>query len=221
MSKLPHFDFAVSQVILRWECHTDARSMDVSQGNPVPPASGGRARTSWIVVTAIFASGLIVGLILAGLHVAGAATPSPSASAHGKHFKDFGHGFGHHGFGGGIHGQYVVPKPGGGYQTVLTQIGTVESVSGSSITVKSEDGYSHTYDVNNDTMVAAGKNGIADVAKGDSVRVLAVGNAAKELIDVTKVQTLRQKYWKQKPEQPEGSESPEPSGSASATSTTF
>ena len=191
--------------------------MDVSQGNPVPPANGGRSRAPWIVVAAIFVVGLIVGMILTG--AAGAQTPSPSASAkaHGKHFEGFGHGFGHGHFGGGIHGEFVVPKPGGGYQTVLTQIGTVQSVSGSSITVKSEDGYSHTYSVNSDTLVAAGDNGIADVAKGDTVRVLAVGSAAKQLIDVTKVQSLRQKYWAPK----HGDNTPEPSGSASATSTTF
>jgi len=187
--------------------------MDVRQGNPVPPASGGRSRAPWIVLVAgIFVVGLIVGMIVTG--AAGAQTPSPSASANGKHFKGFGHAFGHHGFEGGrIHGEFVVPKPGGGYQTVLTQIGTVQKVSSSSITVKSEDGYTHTYSVDNDTLVAAGNNGIADVANGDTVRVLAIGSNAKRLIDVTKVQSLRQKYWQQKPEQHEPS--------ASATGTTF
>jgi hypothetical protein len=97
---------------------------------------------------------------------------------------------------------------------VLTQIGTVQSVSGSSITVKSEDGYSQTYGVDNDTLVAAGNNGITDVAKGDTVRVLAVGSKAKQIMDATKVQSLRQKYWKQKPEQP----APSNSSSASKTS---
>ena len=191
--------------------------MDMSQGNPVPPVPGRRARAPWIVVAGIFVVGLIVGLILTG--AAGAQTPSPSPTARGRHFKGFGHGFGHGRFGGGsIHGQFTVPAPGGGYQTILTQIGTVQSVSGSSITVKSEDGYTHTYSVDNDTLVAAGNNGITDVAKGDTVRVLAVGSNAKEIIDATKVQSLRQKYWKQRPEKPE---SPEPSGSTSATSTTF
>jgi hypothetical protein len=191
--------------------------MDVSQGNPVPPASGGSLRAPWIVIAGIFIVGLIAGMILTG--AAGAQTPSPSANAkaNGKHFKGFGRGFGHGRFGGGIHGQFVVPKPGGGYQTVLTQIGTVQSVSGSSITVKSEDGFTHTYSVNNDTLVAAGDNGIADVAKGDTVRVLAVGSAAKQVVDVTKVQSLRQKYWGPKHKD----STPEPSGSASATSTTF
>src|SRR5258708_30141476 len=115
------------------ECDSDVLWRAVAQENPAPPVSGGRSRTPWIVIAAIFAAGLIVGLILTGLNVAGAQTPSPSASAREKHFKGFGHGFGHHGFGGGIHGQFVVPKPGGGYPTVLTQIGTGQSVSGSSI----------------------------------------------------------------------------------------
>jgi hypothetical protein len=185
--------------------------MEVNKGDEAPKVPGGRA--PWIVIAGIFVAGLIAGMILTG--AATAQTPSPSAKANGKHFKGFGHGFGHGRFGGGIHGEFVVPEPGGGYQTVLTQIGTVQSVSGSSITVKSEDGYSHTYTVNNDTLVAAGDNGIADVAKGDTVRVLAVGSAAKDIIDVTKVQSLRQKYWGPKHKD----ETPEPSGSPTASNT--
>jgi hypothetical protein len=190
--------------------------MDLSQGSSVPPSSGGRARTSWIVVAGIFVAGLIAGLVITNLSFAGAQTPSPSPSA--KNHHGFGHAFGHKGFGGfggGIHGQFTVPAPNGGYQTILTQIGTVDSVSASSITVKSEDGYTHTYSVDNNTLVAAGNNGITDVAKGDTVRVLAVGNAAKQIVDATKVQSLRQKYWGNK----HRDETPEPSGSATATNT--
>jgi hypothetical protein len=40
--------------------------MDMSQGNPAPPASGGRGRAPWIVVGSIFVVGLIVGVILTG-----------------------------------------------------------------------------------------------------------------------------------------------------------
>lgn len=186
---------------------------DLNQGSSVPPASGGRARAPWFVVAAIFAPGLVAGLVISNLNIAGAQTPSPSA--HGKLHRGFDHGFGHKDFGGGIHGQFTVPAPNGGYQTILTQIGTVDSVSGSSITVKSEDGYTHTYTVDNNTLVAAGNNGITDVAKGDTVRVLAVGNAAKQIVDATKVQSLRQKYWGNKHKD----ETPEPSGSATATNT--
>ena len=183
--------------------------MDSSQQNQAPV----RARTPWAVAAGIFVGGLLVGMILASLHVAGAQTPSHTPD--GKHFRGLGHhGLGH-GFGGGIHGQFTVPAPGGGYETILTQRGTVTGVSASSITVKSEDGFSHTYSVNNDTLVAAGNNGIADVAKGDTVRVLAVGNAAKDIVDATKVQSLRQKYWAPH----HNDESPEPSGSSTASPT--
>src|SRR5439155_26284567 len=192
-------------------------SMDLSQGNPVPPAPRARARTPWFVVAGIFAAGLIAGLVISQLNVAGAQTPSPSAK--GKLYRGFGHGFGHtgFGFGGALHGQFTAPAPNGGFQTIFVQRGPVQSVSGSSITVKSEDGYTHTYSVDNNTLVAAGNNGIADVANGDTVRVLAVGNAAKDVVDVTKVQSLHQKYgggYKHK-----NDETPEPSGSPTASNT--
>src|SRR5438270_1688009 len=191
-------------------------SMDGNQGNPVPPASGGRARVSWIVVAGIFAAGLIAGLIISNLNIAGAQTPSPSPSAKGKLHGGFGHGFKHFGLGGALHGQFTAPAPNGGYETILVQRGTVDSVSGSSITVKSEDGFTHTYSVDNNTLVAAGNNGITDVAKGDTVRVLAVGNAAKEIVDATKVQSLRQEY---RGYNHKNDETPEPSGSPTASNT--
>jgi hypothetical protein len=195
--------------------------MDLSHPNPIPPASGGRARTPLAVVAGIFIAGLVVGMIIASLHIAGAQTPSPSAGANGKQFRGHGHeGFGHKGFGfsGGIHGQFTVPAPGGGYETLATQTGEVTSVGSSSITVKSEDGYTHTYSVDNNTLVDAGNNGIADVAKGDTVRVLALvsggKSAAVQIFDATKVKHLRQRYF-QRPEKVQ------PSASASATRTTF
>jgi hypothetical protein len=186
--------------------------MDMGQG---PPQAAARARTPWIVIAGIFLAGLIAGMIVSNLHVAGAQTPSPSATAKGKFYRGFGHGFGHRFGFGGIHGQFTVPAPNGGYETILTQVGTVQSVSASSITVKSEDGYTHTYSVDNNTLVAAGNNGIADVANGDTVRVLAVGNAAKRIVDATKVQSLRQKYWAPG----KHDESQEPSGSPTASNT--
>ncbi len=44
-----------------------------------------------------------------------------------------------------LHGEFVVPDGSGGYSTVLTQTGTVTAISPTSITVRSEDGYSQTY----------------------------------------------------------------------------
>jgi hypothetical protein len=39
----------------------------------------------------------------------------------------------------------VVPDGGGGYTTVLTQTGAVTAISPTSITVRSDDGYSQAY----------------------------------------------------------------------------
>lgn len=52
-----------------------------------------------------------------------------------------------------LHGEGVVKNPDGTFQTELEQRGTVESVSGSAITVKSEDGFSQTYAVSGDTKI--------------------------------------------------------------------
>lgn len=85
-----------------------------------------------------------------------AASTSPSApswSGGGRggfwRFGGFGAfgGSGLGGFGGVIHGQFTEPKAGGGYQTVDVQRGAVATVTSSSITVKSADGYSATYAV--------------------------------------------------------------------------
>lgn len=44
-----------------------------------------------------------------------------------------------------LHGEFVVPDGSGGYTTELTQTGTVTATSPSSISVRSEDGFSQTY----------------------------------------------------------------------------
>ncbi|TCC25218.1 hypothetical protein [Kribbella speibonae] len=103
-------------------------------------------------------------------------TPAPStqpsegssnqkAPDHGKGPRD--------GLFGALHGEFVVQKDGGGYETVVTQSGSVTAVSSTSITVKSADGYTRTYVVNADTKVNRdGK--IADVKTGATVRIRAV-----------------------------------------------
>lgn len=74
---------------------------------------------------------------------------------------------------GAIHGQFVTPKPGGGYQTIDTQRGTVTAVSTSSITVRSSDGYAKTYQVTGSTNVDAQRAGIGSVKPGQAVSVIA------------------------------------------------
>lgn len=123
---------------------------------------------------------------------------APSTHRHVLHgagpFGGFG-GFGMGGLGGAVHGQVTVPKPGGGYQTVDVQRGTVTAVSSSSITVKSADGYSATYVVSSSTEVNAQAAGIGTVKVGDTVGLMATvsgrtGTAAS-IIDITSIRASR------------------------------
>ena len=177
--------------------------MEDSNEMTPPPAGrdGARRRRFGVAGVVVFVTGLVVGMILAGLTGAGAQpTSSPSTSTSPNlPVKGFGHGFGHEGFGfGAIHGEFTTAAPGGGYQTLATQIGTVSSVSSSSITVKSEDGFTRTYGVDDNTLVNAGNNGIADVKSGDTVRIVAVVSGGKtsavEVIDGTNVSKLRGRW---------------------------
>jgi hypothetical protein len=99
------------------------------------------------------------------------------------------------GFGppGAIHGQFVASKPGGGYQTIDTQRGTVTAVSTSSITVKSSDGYAKTYQVTSSTNVDAQRAGIGSVKTGQTVSVLATANGssatATQIVDFAALPT--------------------------------
>ena len=72
---------------------------------------------------------------------------------------------------GAVHGTVVVPKSGGGYQTVAFQNGKVTAVSSTSITLRSADGYSHTYQVTSSTMVNAQRDGVGSIKNGNQVMV--------------------------------------------------
>jgi hypothetical protein len=162
-------------------------------------ARPGRSRAAGLV-----AAGLVGGVVLAGFATAAAqSSPSPSPSQ-SQAQADPGdpqrgpkgggrHGHGHGGM--GIHGEFVAPAPNGGYQTIATQRGEVTAVSATSLTVKSEDGFSRTYSVGDDTLVNAGNNGIADVKNGDQVHVTAIvadGKAAAvDVRDATQAGRIR------------------------------
>jgi hypothetical protein len=94
-----------------------------------------------------------------------------------------------------LHSESVVKKADGTFETQLTQRGTVDSVSSTSVTVKSEDGFTQSYAVNAETKItkvpapaadgspAKGDDGkrlkptagtIADIAAGDAVRISGV-----------------------------------------------
>ncbi|WP_174900302.1 hypothetical protein [Acrocarpospora macrocephala] len=80
---------------------------------------------------------------------------------------------------GAIHGEFVVPKEEGGFQTVSTQNGTVTAVDQASVTVRSEDGFSRTYTIADTTRVNGGREGIDSVEVNDQVTVLATVEAGK------------------------------------------
>jgi hypothetical protein len=70
-----------------------------------------------------------------------------------------------------LHGEFVVPDGAGGYTTVLTQTGTVTAISPTSITVRSEDGFSQTY-----VIPSTAGNAGAPFAVDDQVVVRATRN---------------------------------------------
>ena len=98
---------------------------------------------------------------------------------------------GEFGLGGALHGEFVVPKDGGGYQTVAVQRGEVTAVSKDSLTVKSADGYSRTYTLTADTMVNAARDGIGDVKTGNTVNVSAVVTDGKATATTVNDGTVR------------------------------
>jgi hypothetical protein len=183
------------------------------------PAPGGPFRRRNLV--AGLATVAVLVAVATGVAMASTSTPSPSGSPsaspgtgtpkNGDAAPD-GRGLRHKGFGpggpgmlggiegpmGALHGQFVVPKQGGGYQTLVVQQGKVTSVSTSSITVKSDDGFSATYAVAADTLVNAARDGIGSIKKGDDVSVLAQqksGNdAALTIGDFTQWQGMRDRF---------------------------
>jgi hypothetical protein len=190
-----------------------------------------------------------VGRVLAAVGVAGAAaaagtiglaaaqtsttTPTPSSSPStsapaapagprgpGGPRGGFGR-FGGPGIGGDVlHGEYVVPKNGGGYETLDTQSGKVTDVSSTGITVQSDDGFTKTYVVTDTTVVNSQRDGIGSVAKDDNVRVTATVSGstatAVDVTDISKVSASRGQWAPGKPQPP----SPPTSASGSTSTTT-
>jgi hypothetical protein len=132
-----------------------------------------------------------------------APTPTPSPAAGVPH-RFFGRNFAGVGFGmvgglsGALHGQLVMAKPGGGYQTVDIQNGKVTAVSATAITLKSADGYSRSYGVTGSTIVDAQRDGIGSVKVGNQVSVLATVSGstttAVRVRDITLLQPGRKAF---------------------------
>jgi hypothetical protein len=167
-----------------------------------PPVPTRRFRRTPLIAGVVVASFFVAGLGVAYAQSESSSTTATTAPAivqppaqapapgRGKPFGwgGHGHGRGHGGpFGGklfglgglgrfgGLHGEVTVKKPdGNGFRTMAFQTGEVTAVSPSSITVKSEDGFSRTYSVDENTVVGSGRDGIGTVKTGDSVRIAGV-----------------------------------------------
>jgi hypothetical protein len=127
-----------------------------------------------VAVAALLAGAGVAMAATSGSPASGAAAPSPSARPASPHQgRPGGFGFAFGGPFGAVHGQFVVPRSGGGYQTIDTQRGSVTAVSATSITVKSADGFVKTYQVVTSTNVDARRNGISTVRTGHQVAVTA------------------------------------------------
>lgn len=173
--------------------------------------SGRRPRRSRAVIAGVGTAGLVAGLALGSFGVASAQTDSPTTAPaqavpngeidgpaeigrmhiHGGPGMKFG-------MGGGIHGENTVPANNGGYQTLANQVGKVTSVSKTSITIKSDDNYSKTYDVNDDTIVRSADEGISDIKEGDQVMITATvkdGKYSAVSIDDSTQVTTREDKW--------------------------
>lgn len=178
---------------------------DVSRGNAYAPGSDAIGtdvtprRRLGRRSTAIAAGALV--LVAAGgaaaWAVGSAPTPSPSAGTQAQPGESGttgpggsgaalgsqgqvrpgppGHGLGH-ARRGALHGELTVPDGSSGYRQVLIQRGEITELGNGSMTVKSADGFTHTYTLNAGTVVNGTKGDSSSLAKGDTVAVLADGD---------------------------------------------
>lgn len=158
-------------------------------GAPVPVAE--RPHQPWSTKKIVLSAAVAL-VIVAGGTVGVIAATNHSAAASGTNGPGGPGGFGGGRFGGGagrfggaaalanaLHGDFTV-SVNGTYQTDRLQTGTVSSVSATDITVASADGYTQTYTVGASTSVDNGADTISNVAKGNTVTVVAAvsGNTA-------------------------------------------
>ena len=127
---------------------------------------------------------------------AAAATPAPLPMPSGQQPGRPGPGYRRFGgLFGALHGQLVVAKPGGGYQTVDVQTGQVTAVSTASITLKSADGFTRSYTVTSSTLVDAQRDGIGSVKVGNQATMLAtVSGSAATATSITDLTLLQQSH---------------------------
>jgi hypothetical protein len=135
---------------------------------------------------ALLAGGIAVALTGGGAAAVWAGTqPSPSPSSPSASPSPSGSGAAKSGTtksiegrGQAIHGEHVVKQQDGTFRTVVTQTGTIESVSGSEVTVKSEDGFTQRYAITADTRIAKLPTNVSELRNGRGKPSLPTATAA-------------------------------------------
>jgi hypothetical protein len=199
--------------------------MDFTPPPPGPPAPEPNLKAAAVtgrrrrLPHAAMAGGLVFGMALGGAGIAFAAgsgsgstttnppanpnvTPASPPAPGGRHPGRAGRAFGGMGglakFGLGgrvLYGSATIETPSGATKTVDFQVGTVGSVSTTSITVDSPN-HSQTYTVDPTTIVDSQENGIGSVKQGDTVVILAESNGsgnatAMDIRDQTQMKSSR------------------------------
>jgi hypothetical protein len=157
---------------------TNTTDQEITWGGQQPPSPRGR----WSGKKTAAAIAIAVGVVVAG----GVAVYAASGSAaDAQQQQGAGPGMGRGGTGGGVrggfggvmdalHGTFTVSDGNGGYRTEETQTGEVTAITDTSLTAKSQDGYTKVYTINTATTYGGGTK--ADVRTGDTVTVVATPN---------------------------------------------
>jgi hypothetical protein len=170
-------DCAVTVVVM----HTSQASPEQTWGAPAPEPE----TPHWSIKKTLAAVGIAAVLAAGGAVVIHAASGGGGTEGRGGPGFGGGQGFGGGGPGGGpgfggggpggarlpasLHGEFVVSDGHGGFTTELTQTGTVTDISDTSITARSQDGYTQTYVITTDT-----RQGRTPVHAGDTAAIRAV-----------------------------------------------
>lgn len=152
------------------------------------PRLGARRVVGWTTAGVLAVAGLTgAGVAFAGSSLTNTASSAPSASASPTAAPPQGDKPDHHGAAGrhgrlgriaqrALHGEFVSKEADGKIVTRVVQHGQVTAVSGTSITLKSDDGFTGTYAVNGDTKVHVGRDSaaISGVKTGGEAWIVAV-----------------------------------------------
>lgn len=169
----------------------DATNTTSTVDNPYPPSAEWGAQQQQpkpkrSVKKIAIAAAVAVGIAGAGagvVYAASGSTDSTSQGPGGQGGMGGGPG-GQNGQSGGggmglmnaLHGEFVVSDSSGTYTTELLQNGDVTAITDTSVTVKSDDGYTKTYTIESSTDVS-------DIATGDEVTVIATESGSDATVD--------------------------------------